>query len=111
MKPLGWKNQIDLSQHAMSRISGALGQIKSSRHYVGWKSENIRPQERYFFLTSPFIELLRTYLLTFTSFVTLRYDCAVGTSYAHEDFYATSLASFLDVGQLAVYVLHITCTT
>ena len=61
MKPLGWKNQIDLSQHAMSRISGALGQIKSSRHYVGWKSENIRPQERYFFLTSPFIELHRTY--------------------------------------------------
>jgi hypothetical protein len=48
MKPLGWKKQIDLSHHAKSRLSGALGQNKSFLHYVGWKSENIRPQGRYF---------------------------------------------------------------
>ena len=61
MKPLGWKKQIDLSHQATSRISGAQGQNKSFLHYVGWKSENIRPQEKYFFLTSPFIELHRTW--------------------------------------------------
>ena len=59
MKPLGWKKQIDSPHHAASRISGVLGQNKSFLHYVGWKSENIPPPERYFFLTSPFIELYR----------------------------------------------------
>jgi len=54
--------QPELKIPTLSRISGALGQIKSSRHYVGWKSENIRQQERYFFLTSPFIELHGTWL-------------------------------------------------
>ena len=63
MKPREWKKQIDSSHHARSRVSGALGKNKSFLHYVGWKSENIRPQERYFFLTSPFIELLGTWLL------------------------------------------------
>jgi hypothetical protein len=61
MKPLGWKKQIDLPHHATSPISGAQGQNKSSLHYVGWNSENFRPQEKYFFLTSPFIELHRTW--------------------------------------------------
>src|ERR1035437_4996632 len=59
MKPLGWKKQIDLSHHATRRISRAPGQKKFLLHYVGWKSEMIRPQERCFFLTSPFIELHR----------------------------------------------------
>src|SRR5579864_4836169 len=59
MKPLGWEKLIDLSHPATSPISGAPGQKKPFLHYVGWKSEMIRSQERCFFLTSPFIELVR----------------------------------------------------
>src|SRR5258708_4619945 len=53
MKPLGWKNKSTCRISRTSQISEASGQKKS-------KSENIRPQEGCFFLTSPFIELHRT---------------------------------------------------
>ena len=59
MKPLGWKNQIDLSHHATSRISGALGENKPFLHYVGWRVRKYPAVGEVFFLTSPFIELLR----------------------------------------------------
>jgi hypothetical protein len=49
MKPLGWKNQI----------SGIPGQNKISLHYVGWKIRKYPAVGEAFFLTSPFIELIR----------------------------------------------------
>jgi hypothetical protein len=51
MKPLGWKNQI----------SGIPGQNKISLHYVGWKIRKYPAVGEAFFLTSPFIELIRTW--------------------------------------------------
>src|SRR5580692_9276646 len=57
MKPLGWKNKFAATSDELKLW--ALGQKKSLDHYVGWKSEMFRPQERCFFLTSPFIELHR----------------------------------------------------
>jgi hypothetical protein len=60
MKPPRWKIEIAASRDE-SKLR-ALGQKKSLHHYVGWKSEMFRPRERCFFLTSPFIELLGTWL-------------------------------------------------
>jgi hypothetical protein len=57
MKPPRWK--IEIAASGDESKLWALGQKKSLHHYVGWKSEMFRPQERCFFLTSPFIELFR----------------------------------------------------
>jgi hypothetical protein len=56
---MGWKNKFAATSDE-SKL-WALGQKKSLHHYVGWKSEMFRSQERCFFLTSPFIELLGTW--------------------------------------------------
>src|SRR5260370_36083327 len=57
MKPPRWK--IEIAASGDESKLWALGHKKSLHHYVGWKSEMFWPQERCFFLTSPFIELLR----------------------------------------------------
>src|SRR5580698_2688695 len=62
MKPLGWKKQIDSPHHATIRVSGALGQKNIFLHYVGWKVRKSPAVGEVFSLTSPFIELLRTWL-------------------------------------------------
>jgi len=59
MKPPRWK--IEIAASGDESKLWALGQKKSLHHYVGWKSEMFQPQERFFFLTSPFIELLRSW--------------------------------------------------
>jgi hypothetical protein len=56
MKPPRWK--IEIAASGDESKLWALGQKKFLYHYVGWKSEMFRPQEKCFFLTSPFIELL-----------------------------------------------------
>src|SRR6267154_5222441 len=65
MKPLAWKNQIASPDSAIGRSSGVLGQKKSFLHYVGWMPEqkNLRLPVvgEALFLTSPFIELHRTW--------------------------------------------------
>ena len=65
MKPLGWKNQIASPDCAIGRSSGVLGENKTFLHYVGWMSgqKNLRLPVggEVFFLTSPFIELHRTW--------------------------------------------------
>jgi hypothetical protein len=66
MKPLGWKNQI----------SAIPGQNKISLHYVGWKIRKYPAVGEAFFLTSPFIELIRHWarLIALCSFQRLRTD-------------------------------------
>ena len=55
MKPLGWKNQIDLPCRTTNRISGARGQIKSFLRYVGWRVRKYPAVGEVFFLTSPLL--------------------------------------------------------
>jgi hypothetical protein len=57
MKPPRWK--IEIATSGDESKLWALGPKKSLHHYVGWKSEMFRPQERCFFLTSLFIEPIR----------------------------------------------------
>jgi hypothetical protein len=65
MKPPGWKKQIDSPLHATNRVSGAQGRNNISFDRTGWMSghKHLRPPVggEVFPLTSPFIELLRTY--------------------------------------------------
>jgi hypothetical protein len=61
MKPLGWKNR---STCRITRRVRSLGrQAGKKPPFITWagESENIQLQEMYFFLTSPFIELLGTW--------------------------------------------------
>jgi hypothetical protein len=60
MKPLGWKNR---STCRITRRVRSLGrQAGKKPPFITWagESENIQLKEMYFFLTSPFIELLGT---------------------------------------------------
>jgi hypothetical protein len=61
MKPLGWKNKSTC--RIMRRVESLGREAGTNPSFITWagKSENIRPQERYFFLTSPFIELHGTW--------------------------------------------------
>src|SRR5258706_14631856 len=61
MKPLGWKNKSTC--RISPRVKSLRRQARKNPSFITWagKSENIRPQEGCFFLTSPFIELLRTW--------------------------------------------------
>src|SRR5260370_526149 len=68
MKPPRWKIEIAASgdESKLWALDAAISIFHLGgfiHHYMGWKSEMFRPQERCFFLTSPFIELIRTRLL------------------------------------------------
>jgi len=62
MKPLGWKNKSTC--RISRRVKSLRRQARKNPSFITWtgKSENIRPQEGCFFLTSPFIELIRIWL-------------------------------------------------
>ncbi len=80
MKPPRWK--IEIAASGDESKLWALGQKKSLPHSVGWKSEMFRPQERCFFLTSPFMELIRSWRGLKESSRTSKWEFAFATSLA-----------------------------
>jgi hypothetical protein len=49
--------------HGVNRAHGAVGQNRSRSIKWAEKQEKVQPEQGCFFLTSPFIELTRTYLM------------------------------------------------
>jgi hypothetical protein len=62
MKTADRENQKRGVEMPRNRAHGAAGQDKSCSINWAAKQEKFRPQEKCFFLTSPFIELIRTWL-------------------------------------------------
>jgi hypothetical protein len=60
-KPLREKNQTAGPPCTANRIHGAVRSEQTLLNHVGWKQEKLQSLEKCFFLTSPFIELTRSW--------------------------------------------------
>ena len=69
MKTAGRENPNRWATVPRSRAHGAEGQNRSCSNKWAAKQETFQPQEMCFFLTSAFIELSRTWLAYFLSFL------------------------------------------